>query len=254
MKFTSFIPLAGLAASALAAPAVEAPTQTLEKRADTCDQWGSITTGTYTVYQDLWNEGTATSGSQCSGVDSLSGTTIAWHTKWTWAGASNQVKSYANAGLTMTSKQLSAISSIPTTWKWTYTGSNIVADVAYDLFTTKTSSTSETAEYEIMIWLAALGGAGPISATGSAIASNVKIGSNTFNLFYGSNGIQNVYSFVATSTVNSYSGDLKAFFTYLINNQGFSSSVYLKSVQAGTEPFTGSNAVFTTSAYSVKLS
>jgi xyloglucan-specific endo-beta-1,4-glucanase len=63
-----------------------------------------------------------------------------------------------------------------------------------------------------------------------------------------------VYSYVPTSTINSFSGDVKAFFTYLISNQGFSSSQYLVSVGAGSEPTTGSNAVFTVSKYSMVIS
>jgi xyloglucan-specific endo-beta-1,4-glucanase len=47
-----------------------------------------------------------------------------------------------------------------------YTGSDIVADVSYDIFTSSTSGGAS--EYEIMVWLAALGGAGPISSTGKS--------------------------------------------------------------------------------------
>lgn len=53
------------------------------------------------------------------------------------------------------------------TWSWSYTGSNLVADVSYDLFTS--SSAGGSNEYEIMIWLAALGGAGPISSMNSTL-------------------------------------------------------------------------------------
>lgn len=103
-----------------------------------------------------------------------------------------------------------------------------------------------------MIWLAAYGGAGPISSTGSAVAT-VTIGSASYKLYYGLNGSTKVFSFVATSTITSYSGDLKAFFTYLVNSQGVPSSYYITSLQAGTEPFTGSNVVLTTSAYSISV-
>lgn len=89
-----------------------------------------------------------------------------------------------------------------------------------------------------MIWLAALGGAGPISSTGSPIATTT-INGVSWSLYKGPNGSMTVYSFVASSTTTSFSGDLKEFFTYLINNQGLSSSLYLIDVQAGTEPFTG---------------
>ncbi|KUJ21836.1 concanavalin A-like lectin/glucanase [Mollisia scopiformis] len=244
MKFIqAFFPLA------FAAVAVAAPTATLDKRATTiCGQWDSVATGTYTVYQDLWGESAATSGSQCTTVNSVSGTTLAWSTSWTWAGGSSSVKSYANAVVTQsTIKQISAITSIPSTWKWSYTGSSIVADVSYDMFTSSTATGSN--EYEIMIWLAALGGAGPISSTGSAIAT-VTINSVSWNLFKGPNGSTTVYSFVAASEATSYSGDIKNFFTYLTTYQSFPSSQYLLSIGAGTEPFTGSSAVLTTSAYS----
>lgn len=101
-----------------------------------------------------------------------------------------------------------------------------------------------------MIWLAALGGAGPISATGSPIATPT-INGVTWKLYYGPNGSTKVYSFVAANQVTSFSGDLKLFFTYLATSHGYSTSQYITSIGAGTEPFTGSDAVLTTSAYSV---
>jgi len=238
--------------SSLAALVAASPTRTLQKRADSCGQWDTIQTGTYTVYQDLWGESSATSGSQCSGVDSLSGSTLAWHTTWTWAGGQGQVKSFANVGLTMTSTQLSKLGSVPTTWNWSYAGSDIIADVAYDMFTSSTSGGS--AEYEIMVWLAALGGAGPISSTGSPVATPTVAG-HSWKLYSGKNGAMTVYSFVTNgASISSFSGNLKDFFTYLESNQGLSTSQYLLSVQAGTEPFSGTSAKLTTSAYSVSLS
>jgi len=76
MKFSTISSIALLGAVATAAP-----TTTIQKRADICGQWDSVPTGSYTLYQDLWNKDAASSGSQCSGVDSLKGDTIAWHTK-----------------------------------------------------------------------------------------------------------------------------------------------------------------------------
>lgn len=122
-----------------------------------------------------------------------------------------------------------------------------MADVSYDMFTSSTASGSN--EYEIMIWLAALGGAGPISNTGSAVATPT-IGSVSFKLYSGPNGNTTVYSFVAESETTSFSGDLLDFYTYLESSFSFPSSQYLLSIGAGSEPFTGSGAVFTTSAYS----
>lgn len=89
-----------------------------------------------------------------------------------------------------------------------------------------------------MIWLAAYGGAGPISSTGSAIAT-VTIAGYSWKVYSGPNGDTTVYSFVATSTITSFNGDLNLFFKYLTSNQGVSTSMVATSLQAGTEPFTG---------------
>ncbi|KAJ6037215.1 hypothetical protein N7540_001494 [Penicillium herquei] len=228
------------------------PTRSVSKRStETCDQWGTITTGSYIVYNDLWGEDYATSGDQCVGVTSLSGTTLAWYTTWTWAGGSSNVKSFANAALSFTAATLSSISSIESTWKWSYSGTSLDADVAYDMFLA--SSASGSNEYEIMVWLAALGGAGPISSTGSSVGT-VTVAGVEFSLYSGPNGATTVYSFVASETTNSFSGDLLEFFTYLIDNEGLSSSLYLVDVQAGTEPFTGTGATLTVSEYSATVS
>ena len=97
---------------------------------------------------------------------------------------------------------------------------------------------------------------GPISSTYGADGKPTPVGTATvgghsFKLYKGPNGSTTVYSFVATSQINSFSGDVKAFFTYLIANEKFSANQYLTSVGAGTEPFTGSKAKFTVSAYSM---
>jgi xyloglucan-specific endo-beta-1,4-glucanase len=114
MKFTqTLVPLL------LCATALAAPTATLDKRATTiCGQWDSVVTGTYIVYQDLWGEAAATSGSQCTTVTSDTSGTLDWSTSWTWAGGPYNVKSFANAVVSMTKKKISAYTSIPTTWKW----------------------------------------------------------------------------------------------------------------------------------------
>lgn len=168
-----------LSGAALLAIAQATPTPVV-KRADSCEQWGSVVTGDYTVYNNLWGEGSATSGSQCFGVDGLDGNSVSWHASWTWEGGQYStngisselnlradklpdVKSYPNVVVNSNGQQISAISSMPSVWSWTYEGNDIVADVAYDLFTSSTAGGSN--EFEIMVWLAALGGAGPISST-----------------------------------------------------------------------------------------
>ena len=55
------------------------PTSVVE-RADACGQWDSVQTGSYTIYNNLWGESAASSGSECFGVDGMSGSTVKWHT------------------------------------------------------------------------------------------------------------------------------------------------------------------------------
>ncbi|APA07889.1 hypothetical protein SS1G_00501 [Sclerotinia sclerotiorum 1980 UF-70] len=246
MKFTQ-----SLVSLALATVAVASPTAIVDKRATTkCGQWDTFQTGTYTIYQNLWNI-TGFTGSQCTTLTSDTSNTLVWSTAWSWAGGSSQVKSYANVGLTMSPKEVSTIKKIPTTWKWSYTGSNLVADVSYDLFSS--AKGTGAADFEIMIWVAALGGAGPISATGKPVAT-VTIAGVSWKLYTGLNGSTTVHSFVAASSVTNFSGDLKEFLTYLVTYQKYPATQLLTTIQAGTEPFTGSKAVFSTSAYSVSLS
>ncbi|KDQ53841.1 glycoside hydrolase family 12 protein [Jaapia argillacea MUCL 33604] len=238
----------------LAAPS---PRATTINTAVYCGQWDSVTAGEYSLLLDQWGESGATSGSDCAQLVSLSGTTLAWKTNWTWTGGTG-VKSFTNIQLnTGINQQLSAITTMPSTWDWSQASTGtVVADVAYDLFTSTTSGGS--AVNEIMIWLANYN-AGPISATYSSsgapvpIASSLSLAGHTWNLYFGSNGANNVYSFLPTSgTITSFSGDIYTFLKYLITNEGVSTSQYLTTAQAGTEATSGT-ATLTTSAYSLVI-
>ncbi|PNS18275.1 hypothetical protein CAC42_7644 [Sphaceloma murrayae] len=237
-----------LTAAMLALTTSAHPTTTLEKRAAMCGQWDNVVSGKYTLYNNLWGRD-AGSGSQCTTLDSASSSTIKWNTKWSWSGGNTHVKSYANVVTKINKVAVSRISTMLSSWEWSYTGSGVVANVAYDLFTGNTATSD--ALYEIMIWTGALGGAGPISSTGSPIAT-VNLGNRLWKLYKGPNGQMTVFSFVpASGQGGSYNGDVMAFINYLVKSQGMPSSQILQSVGAGTEPFVGSNAVFTTTKYTL---
>lgn len=243
----AFITTAILAGTAAAAAVNDAPTRIQARATSICGQWDTVETGIYTVYQDLWNEAEGT-GSQCTTVDDLSDDDVlSWSTSWSWSDNASQVKSFANVVTNATITDLASISSIPTIWSWSYTGTDIVADVSYDLFTSSSADGSD--EYEIMIWLDAIGGAGPISSTGNTVDTPTLAGT-TWDLYSGPNGATTVFSFVAASAVEDFSGDLMDFLNYLIENQGLASSQYLLSIGAGSEPFTGTSAVFSVASYS----
>ena len=128
----------------------------------------------------------------------------------------------------------------------------MVANVSYDLWLA--ASKGGSAAYEIMVWLGAYGGAGPISSTGSPVATTNIAGRN-WQLFKGPNGSFTVFSFVVQGgPVTNFNADMKAFIDFLVRTQGVPASYWITSLQAGTEPFTGSNAVFTTTDYSISVS
>lgn len=221
-------------------------------------QFDSINAGQYSLLNDLWGEYDAASGSQTSQITSLNGNYIAWETAYTWTGGPDQVKSFANIQLNDgINQQLSAISSLPTDWQWSVSNTSVAADVAYDLFTSWSPGGSNV--NEIMIWLANIN-SGPISANYNAqgqavpIVSNISLEGYTWNLYSGSNGVNQVYSFLLTSgsTIQSFTGDIYPFLSYLIDNEGMNTAQYLTCAQAGTEAFTGT-ATFTTYAYSLAI-
>ncbi|KAF5391000.1 hypothetical protein D9757_003973 [Collybiopsis confluens] len=237
-SFSRFSLLVSLLPFAFAAPAAN-----VEKRSEGATMCGLFDTaldGNYELFLNQWGASGATSGSDCASITSLSGNNIAWTTTWNWVGG-NGVKSFTNIGLTAgINQKLSAISTIPSVWDWrqTTTGT-IVADVAYDMFTSNTAA----ATTEIMVWLANIN-AGPISASFNAagqpnpVASGISLAGHTWNLYSGSNGANAVFSFLpstAGTQITSFSGDLMTFFTYLIQHEGLGSSQFLTTLQGGTE-------------------
>ncbi|KAI0512796.1 concanavalin A-like lectin/glucanase domain-containing protein [Xylaria bambusicola] len=225
------------------APAALAQSQTL------CGQYAYYANGGYEFNNNMWGMSSG-SGSQCTYVDRASSGGVAFHTTWQWSGGENNVKSYPYAGRQLSSKKLvSQIGSIPTSVSWSYSNTNIRANVAYDLFTASDPKHSTSSgDYELMIWLGRFGNVYPI---GSSVG-RVTVGGNTWELFSGYNGAMKVFSFVATNPpVTSFSSDLKQFFNYLSSNQGFpASSQYLITLQFGSEPFTGSSTTLTVSSWS----
>ncbi|KAJ6595869.1 glycoside hydrolase family 12 protein [Mycena vulgaris] len=221
-----------------------------------CGLFDSVTAGSYSLLLNQWGASGASSGSDCANLVSFTGTTLAWKTVWTWTGG-NGVKSFTNINVNSPlNKQLSAISSIPATWTWSQSTSSVVADVAYDLFTS--NSAGGSAVNEIMIWLANFN-AGPISSQFNsagqpvAIKSNISLAGHTWNLFFGSNGANNVYSFLPTSgTITSFSGDINLFLKFLTANEGVSTAQFLTTAQGGTEATSGS-ATLSTSAFSLVI-
>ncbi|RZM07720.1 MAG: hypothetical protein EOO88_51315 [Pedobacter sp.] len=72
--------------------------------------------------------------------------------------------------------------------------------------------------------------------------------------FWNEDGTPINYDFRSRPRRQDFKGDLMEFANYLTSKQGMPKSQILQSAGAGTEPFSGSNAVLTTSAYSLSQS
>ncbi|KAK8093182.1 Glycosyl hydrolase family 12 [Apiospora kogelbergensis] len=230
---------------AIIAPGVLAQTIAL------CDLYAYHSANGYEILNNLWGKDTANSGSQCTYYNGPSGNGIAWSSAWTWKGAENNVKSYVYAGRQFTRRLVSQINSLPTSVDWTYNTTSIRANVAYDIFTsTDRDHVNSNGDYELMIWLNRYDGVWPITSSGQPIAT-VNIAGHTWDLYTGFNGAMRVFSFLAVNgPINSFSADVKDFFNYLIQQQGFPvSNQYMLIYQIGTEAFTGGPAAFTVSRF-----
>lgn len=185
-----------------------------------CAQFAFKPIGIYEFSNNLWGKDSGT-GSQCLIVDRVAGDTASWHVNWQWNGGPNNVKSFPWVGAQIKKKPLvSTIKSMPTRASWNYAGGNLRADVAYDLFTAKDPNHKPgSGEFEIMIWLAQLGGVQPIGKN----TGTVNIAGHTWDLFDGTIGTQRTFSYIAKSQINNFSGDVMDFFRHLKATKGFPS-------------------------------
>jgi xyloglucan-specific endo-beta-1,4-glucanase len=122
----------------LARPLVSAlPTELISRATQQCGQYQSQTSGAYTLATNGWGWSAGT-GSQCSEIQSLTSGSLAWDTTWSWSGGATSVKSYTNVQTSISQKQLSAYKSIPTTWKWNYTGTDLNNNGVFRLLSSRT--------------------------------------------------------------------------------------------------------------------
>ncbi|KAH6604382.1 glycoside hydrolase family 12 [Trichoderma cornu-damae] len=118
----------------------------------TCDQWGQFFGNGFSLSNNLWGRDAGT-GFGCITQVSLS-PAASWHADWQWSGGQDNVKAYPNVQIDIPTKRLvSNIGGMPTTASWSYTGSNLRANVAYDLFTASNPNhVTYSGDYELMIW------------------------------------------------------------------------------------------------------
>ncbi|KAH9814125.1 endoglucanase [Melampsora americana] len=214
----------------------------------------------FVIYHNAWGAQAATSDSfqttRCHRYDHTLGIT-AWSTAYDWRPTDdtkkNQVKSYSNAGWAGTPVQISALKKFETTWKWSYADASqdLVSDVSYDIFTSKSKGCSGQAggcaAHEVMLWLSARGGALPAGSMVDNKTVTVE-GRYTFSVYKGIVGGIPVISLVPSPVGIEYT-DFSANLITLMGDlaeYGLGADEYISTIGAGTEPFMGKAKLVTT--------
>ncbi|WP_447009013.1 GH12 family glycosyl hydrolase domain-containing protein [Saccharothrix sp. DSM 118769] len=202
-----------------------------------CDQYGSTTVqGRYVAQNNRWGS----SATQCINVTSSGFRITQQQGSAPTNGAPLSYPSlylgchYGNcspgSNLPM---QVSRIRSATSSIAYRYAGGTYNA--SYDIWLDPTPKTTGVNQVEIMIWFNRQGSIQPI---GSAVG-NATVGGRTWQVWRGSNGANNVISYVAPSAINSWSFSVLDFVNDVRNRGMITTSWYLTSVQAGFEPWNG---------------
>ncbi|MEV4702505.1 GH12 family glycosyl hydrolase domain-containing protein [Actinoplanes sp. NPDC049316] len=209
-------------------------------QADTqiCDQYGSTTIGgRYVVMNNRWG----TSAQQCinvtstgfaittqNGVGSTSGAPVSYPAVYYGCHYTN-----CSPGTNLP-MQLSSISSAPSSISYNYV-SGATYDAAYDIWLDPTPKRDGVNAMEIMIWFNRQGSIQPIGS----VVGNATVGGRTWQVWQGSNGSNNVVSYVAPSPLSSWSFNVLDFVNDTKTRTSVTNSWYLTSIQAGFEPWIG---------------
>ncbi|WDZ86193.1 glycoside hydrolase family 12 protein [Micromonospora cathayae] len=195
------------------------------------DRWGTWTSGPYTLYNNIWGSG---HGSQTIWANSASNWGV-------WADHPNTggIKSYPN-GTRYINRPVSALGPVTSSFNVTVPTSGVAFTTAYDIW-------SSDHAHEIMLWMNKYGPVGPLGS----FQTTVTVGGHTWNVYRGSNGSNQVYSFVRTSNTNAGTVDIRAVCEW-IRARGWFGDVTIGAVQLGYEITSSAGGKdFVTNSFSV---
>ncbi|MFB7654283.1 MULTISPECIES: cellulose binding domain-containing protein [unclassified Streptomyces] len=128
--------------------------------------------------------------------------------------------------------RLNTVSSAPSSISYGFVG-DAVYNASYDIWLDPTPRTDGVNQTEIMIWFNRVG---PIQPIGSPVGT-ATVGGRSWEVWSGSNGSNDVLSFVAPSAISSWSFDVMDFVRATVARGLAEDDWYLTSVQAGFEPW-----------------
>jgi hypothetical protein len=197
------------------------------------DKFGSWSNGGYTVRNDVWGSG---AGPQVSWANSFSNWGV-------WANHPNTggVKAYPHSARNV-GRNLSALRSLQSSFNVTRPSSGAYA-TAYDIWASNNA-------FEIMLWMNKTGAVGPIGSR----QTSVSVGGHSWDVYRGSNGSNQVFSFVRQGNTNAGTVDVRAVLNW-IRSQGWFGDVTVGEVQFGFEITSSSGGFdFVSNSYSVTFS
>ncbi|MEV1143344.1 cellulose binding domain-containing protein [Micromonospora sp. NPDC049799] len=234
-------PLRAIAAAGLlAAGSIVAVALGGTASADTqiCEQYGStVIQNRYVVQNNRWG----TTAQQCINVTSTGFEITTQNGSSPTNGAPTAYPSvflgchYTNCSPgTNLPIQVSQISSATSSISYRYV-SGATYNASYDIWLDPSPKRDGVNQMEIMIWLNRQGSIQPI---GSPVGTTTLAG-RTWEVWRGSNGSNNVISYVAPSPISSLSFSVLDFINDVRNRGAITNSWYLTSIQAGFEPWQG---------------
>ncbi|MCF4140591.1 hypothetical protein L1856_32735 [Streptomyces sp. Tue 6430] len=181
---------------------------------NSCDQWGNTSIDGYTLYNNIWGSG---AGSQCVWANS--------GTDWgVWADHPNTggIKSYPNAKKVI-NKTITSLSSLTSSYNVTVPSSG-AHNSSYDIWDTDH-------DYEIMLWVNKTGAVGPLGTS----QGTVTLGGHTWTVYKGSNGANEVFSFIRTSNSSSGTVNILPILKWIKDTKGWMGNETIGDVQFGFE-------------------
>ncbi|MET8356294.1 cellulose binding domain-containing protein [Micromonospora sp. NPDC005171] len=211
-----------------------------------CEQYGSTTIqGRYVVQNNRWG----TTAQQCINVTNNGFEITTLNGSSPTNGAPTAYPSvffgchYTNCSPgTNLPIQVSQISSATSSISYRYV-SGATYNASYDIWLDPSPKKDGVNQMEIMIWL---NRQGPIQPIGSVVGTT-NIAGRTWEVWRGSNGSNNVISYVAPSAISSLTFSVLDFINDTRNRGAITNSWYLTSIQAGFEPWQGGVGLAVTS-------
>ncbi|MEU4468565.1 MULTISPECIES: hypothetical protein [unclassified Streptomyces] len=201
---------------------------------NSCDQWGQTNLNGYTLYNNIWGGG---AGSQCIWANS--------GTNWgVWANHPNTggIKSYPNQTKAI-NKSITSLGSLSSSYNVSVPSSGAY-NTSYDIWDTDH-------DYEIMLWVNKTGPVGPIGSS----QGSVSLGGHSWNVFKGTNGANEVFSFIRTSNSSSGTVNILPILKWIKDTKRWMGNETIGDVQFGYEVTSSSGGLnFTTNNLTVSSS